>query len=122
MTDEIRDTLVEALDDYTTDQRGDIGMLIRLAAIDAISAKCVSSSETDKAYLHDAMPRVARLASERMDKVRFAAWSCLEMYSRCYGELPNLSRYTLWPHPHVDIYARLIKSQILRLCQRNILN
>lgn len=97
MNYEIRNTLAQGLDDYTTDQRGDIGMIIRLAAIDAVSAKCESTSDADKGFLYDLMPRVVRLAAEKMDKVRFAAWCCLEKFSKSSSELPAWTRSASLP-------------------------
>jgi tubulin-specific chaperone D len=83
-----------ALDDYTIDSRGDIGSLVRLAAIDAITTgwqshvitadegAMSSSPVASKGFSHNALheiilPRMARLSVEKLDKVRYSAWKCL---------------------------------------------
>ena len=65
------------LSDYTIDRRGDIGSLIRLEAIDAtavILKKGLLSISERRAMA----ARICGLAVEKLDKVRFRAWSCLQ--------------------------------------------
>ena len=66
-----------SLQDYTTDERGDIGSLTRLAAIDAVQTSLSHNkipSTNDKTEL---LRSVACLAAEKLDKVRLRAWTCL---------------------------------------------
>ncbi|KAI9765900.1 MAG: hypothetical protein M1840_007041 [Geoglossum simile] len=84
-TPEIDDTLRSALDDYTVDSRGDVGSWIRMEAIDAVSVGWVSGAfrsgnSTSERLVEDVLiSRVARLAAEKLDKVRFKAWKCLRV-------------------------------------------
>jgi len=67
-----------ALDDYTTDQRGDVGSLVRVQAIGVVATawgRGLLGGEDDKRQL---VHRVCRLAAEKLDKVRFHAWLCLQ--------------------------------------------
>ena len=69
--------LIVCLDDYTTDQRGDVGSLVRTAAIDAVSTVL----KRDLLNLSDRQilaAKVCGLAVEKLDKVRWRAWSCLQ--------------------------------------------
>ena len=69
--------LIVCLDDYTTDQRGDVGSLVRTAAIDAVSTVL----KQDLLNLSDRQilaAKVCGLAVEKLDKVRWRAWSCLQ--------------------------------------------
>lgn len=65
--------------DYTNDQRGDIGSLLRIASIDAVESISKSSWDSDTIVL---VERVARLAAERLGKVRSLAWTCLRDWER----------------------------------------
>ena len=70
--------LTAALDDYTTDQRGDVGSLVRIQAIDVVAIAWKNGLlgyEEDKREL---LARVCRLAAEKLDKVRFRAWICIQ--------------------------------------------
>ncbi|MCJ1312592.1 hypothetical protein MMC25_006266 [Agyrium rufum] len=65
-----------ALRDYTTDQRGDIGSLVRLEAIDVVrivTSYSLASEDEVKVLLAG----VAILAGEKLDKVRGGAWQAL---------------------------------------------
>lgn len=67
------------LQDYTTDQRGDIGSLIRLEAVNAVRIAWqhgVAIQETDRTEL---MGLICSLAAEKLDKVRLQAWSCFRI-------------------------------------------
>ena len=67
-----------ALDDYTVDQRGDVGSLVRSQAIDVMTIawrKGLLGEERDKREL---LFRVCRLAAEKLDKFRFHALLCIE--------------------------------------------
>ena len=81
--------LVQFLNDYTTDRRGDIGSLIRMEAIHGVHLVLETRSlvERKEAYVEDLMQCVARLAAEKLDNVRFQAWKCLRMF---WGSNENL--------------------------------
>lgn len=67
------------LDDYTTDQRGDVGSLVRAAAVDAVSTALKRNllNLCDRQVL---AAKVCGLAVEKLDKVRWRAWSCLQSH------------------------------------------
>ena len=77
ITRNLTKALIVCLDDYTTDQRGDVGSLVRIAAVDAVSAvlKKKLLNLCDRQVL---AAKVCGLAVEKLDKVRWRAWSCLQ--------------------------------------------
>lgn len=76
MTSSIIEALQTSLDDYTNDQRGDIGSHLRIAAIEAVDIALLQSllPEESRRIL---ITRLCRLAGEKLDKVRIRAWRCL---------------------------------------------
>ncbi|RMD45121.1 hypothetical protein DV735_g66, partial [Chaetothyriales sp. CBS 134920] len=71
----LRGTLITGLTDYTNDQRGDVGSLLRLQSHEAIEALRAHHAPED--LLGELTPYVARLAAEKLNKVRHRAWHCL---------------------------------------------
>jgi tubulin-specific chaperone D len=88
-----RESMSVALDDYTNDQRGDVGSLVRTTAVHAVSAIVRKSKESpnDKVgrkYMQVLIEKVFRLAGEKLDKLRFEAWKCIEGYLKSNGVHP----------------------------------
>ena len=87
MAPEIADILLSCLNDYTIDRRGDIGSLVRLEAIDAIglalSHHLLSALEPRRSIL----ARICGLAVEKLDKVRYRAWTCLHDHWTFFAEV-----------------------------------
>jgi tubulin-specific chaperone D len=82
--------LCSALDNYTNDQRGDVGSLARFEAVQAVSTllQKTMKQQTGKPTHHNIKPliqRLFRLAGEKLDKLRFAAWKCIEIFLRSVG-------------------------------------
>lgn len=77
MTAEIAVALLSCLNDYTIDRRGDIGSLVRLEAIDAVRVALFHNLLLDLEPRRSILARICGLAVERLDKVRFRAWTCL---------------------------------------------
>ena len=77
ITEDLMKALIVCLDDYTTDQRGDVGSLVRIAAVDAVSTALKKNllNQRDRQRL---AAKVCGLAVEKLDKVRWRAWSCLQ--------------------------------------------
>ncbi|KAI1210810.1 tubulin folding cofactor D C terminal-domain-containing protein [Annulohypoxylon truncatum] len=70
------DIISGGLDDYTTNTRGDIGSHVRLEAIKA--TKTLWDAKTDEEQIIAILfPRILRLASEKLDRVRTEAHSVL---------------------------------------------
>ncbi|OXV05400.1 hypothetical protein Egran_06832 [Elaphomyces granulatus] len=84
---------IRFLDDYTTDRRGDIGSLIRIEAIQAVHTILEKSySSCQLRSMHDLVACLCRLAAEKLDKVRFQAWLCLQNFWLSSIEFPPLQR------------------------------
>ncbi|CAG8960761.1 hypothetical protein HYFRA_00002298 [Hymenoscyphus fraxineus] len=70
----------EGLDDYTTDNRGDVGSHVRIAALRVVEVFGRNLEPSDKrgyAMFHTFVGRILRLASEKLDKVRIEAQKAL---------------------------------------------
>ncbi|EXJ78754.1 hypothetical protein A1O1_09156 [Capronia coronata CBS 617.96] len=110
----IADALYRGLTDYTNDQRGDIGSLLRIQSLEAVDAL-----RANKAALHimdglldTVMPVIVKLAAEKLDNVRFRAWRCLESYWHTRAGMPDLKN--TFPHPE-DISTIPYFQQLLEL-------
>ncbi|KAJ5408904.1 hypothetical protein N7509_002787 [Penicillium cosmopolitanum] len=79
---EIASNVLNFLNDYTTDRRGDIGSLIRVEAIQAaeVLLKQNAGVSPRSQITQDLVGCLCRLASEKLDKVRLQAWICLQGY------------------------------------------
>jgi hypothetical protein len=97
IVDSIVEKIKEFLNDYTTDRRGDIGSSIRMEAIEAVKVilELEVTPHSRRPYLKAMIGHIARLAAEKLDKVRFQAWTCLQMFWESSAEFPPLKRYTL---------------------------
>ena len=86
--------LVEAiqscLEDYTTDQRGDVGSLVRIEAIDVVMLAW-QPKIFDMIKSQAVFPDIVRLAAEKLDKVRLRAWRGLCRIPNI-GDVPGLGR------------------------------
>ena len=76
--------LIACLNDYTTDRRGDIGSLIRLEAIEA-TAIVLKNGLLSMRERKNMAARICGLAVEKLDKVRFRAWTCLRVSWGVFG-------------------------------------
>lgn len=63
--------------DYSIDRRGDIGSLARLEAISAAGV-ALSHELFSPELRRSVLGRLCCLAVEKLDKVRFRAWTCLQ--------------------------------------------
>ncbi|KAK5380395.1 hypothetical protein LTR20_007166 [Exophiala xenobiotica] len=88
----ISDVLCCGLNDYTNDQRGDIGSTLRLQSIETLDAfrNHVDLNRFSDDVLPAVMPFVAKLAAEKLNSVRFRAWKCLEGYWKTNPGLPTM--------------------------------
>lgn len=103
ITGTISQALHACLDDYTTDRRGDVGSLIRLEAIDAtavvLKRRLLSVSERQ-----DMAARICGLAVEKLDKVRFRAWGCLQANWKVFGLGAKPQTYVICCVCYVEFY------------------
>jgi hypothetical protein len=108
--------LTAALTDYTIDQRGDIGSTLRLEAIKATSI-IVNLNQGSKAFapkINRPIQGVAKQAAEKLDKIRFQAWLCLEEYWQKEEGFPGLAR--TYSH-FADVSSKAYYKQLLMLLE-----
>ena len=70
--------LSHCLDDYTTDQRGDVGSLLRLEAVITTDFLLSHHTSLPQNSCELLLSKICRLSVEKLDKVRNRAWSCLQ--------------------------------------------
>ncbi|CAL5870911.1 uncharacterized protein PFLUO_LOCUS5152 [Penicillium psychrofluorescens] len=93
VTDTVANGFLGALNDYTTDRRGDIGSLIRVEAIQAADILLKREPKTSpcSTLTQELVQCLCRLASEKLDKVRLQAWLCLQNFWESASDFPPLS-------------------------------
>ena len=74
----VTNTMIKGLTDYTNDQRGDIGSLLRLQSLEAVDI-LYAVRHTPASSSSPLLPHVTRLSVEKLNKVRHRAWLCLKM-------------------------------------------
>ena len=89
MSHKLIPALETALQDYTMDQRGDIGSILRLEAISVLQEVAMQRERPASKVLNPSLQVLSTLAGEKLDKVRSAAWRC---FSRLWKLLDD--RYT----------------------------
>ncbi|RMZ77388.1 hypothetical protein DV738_g4405, partial [Chaetothyriales sp. CBS 135597] len=113
----LRETLIAGLTDYTNDQRGDVGSLVRLQSLEAIEALRTHQAPED--LLNDLTPYVARLAAEKLNKVRHRAWHCLrgiygeEELPDSFQHLEDVSSQAYYRHLLQLISAKKLQKHLL---------
>lgn len=85
MTATMASALKTCLNDYTTDQRGDVGSLVRVEAIDAVGLALKYDLLGEQEAMRELVARACGLAGEKLDKVRFRAWAILEDQWSVFG-------------------------------------
>jgi len=81
----ICDTVLEGMRDYTIDERGDVGSLVRLQAISCASSIFRRRIQLPEIALQTLRAGVVRLSLEKLDRVRLQA-------ARCRGGLEHAAR------------------------------
>ncbi|PYI15269.1 tubulin-specific chaperone D [Aspergillus violaceofuscus CBS 115571] len=106
ITDRLVNHLVTLLNDYTTDRRGDVGSLVRLEAIQAAGIILPNDSAGRSRVRFQAIVGcLCRLAAEKLDKVRIAAWLCLQRFWETAEEFPPLlNQYDHFSHVSTAAY------------------
>jgi hypothetical protein len=74
------DVLIAGMSDYSNDQRGDVGNLLRLQSLETVEifARKVASERRYNLWIDGLLSHVVKLAGERLTKVRHRAWNCLQ--------------------------------------------
>ncbi|KAI1816509.1 beta-tubulin cofactor d [Poronia punctata] len=93
---EFIDLIIEGLENYTTNARGDIGSHVRLEAIKATKTLW-QTKEDNQELITQLLPHILRLAAEKLDRVRAEAQSTLaviltESESAVFKELSSSSK------------------------------
>lgn len=79
------------LNDYTIDQRGDIGSTLRLKSIETAEAYMIAA-EFSYDSSRPLIQNVARLAVEKLDKLRLQAWLLLQVFWKQQPSFPALKK------------------------------
>ncbi|PYI26361.1 tubulin-specific chaperone D [Aspergillus indologenus CBS 114.80] len=99
ITDSLVNHLVTLLNDYTTDRRGDVGSLVRLEAIQAAGIILPKDAGCSREDFRAIVGCLCRLAAEKLDKVRIAAWLCLQSFWETAEDFPPLlNKYDHFSH------------------------
>ena len=110
----LSNVLQHGLTDYTNDQRGDIGSLLRLQTLKAVDEyqRHRRTDSQSAAVMQDIMPLVVKLSAEKLNNVRFRAWKCLEDYWQTDTTFPAL-RHT-WQYT-TDVSSTEYFQQLMQL-------
>jgi hypothetical protein len=84
VTNKLLDTVYTSSNDYTINEKGDVGSLVRVEAINAV-AMLLGKDLLNKAVKQKFLARICGLAAEKLDKVRWRAWNCLRPYLPAFG-------------------------------------
>lgn len=106
----LRGAVFAGLSDYTINQRGDVGSLLRLCSIDAVLQFQQSGLNEDEAMQF--VKTITKLAAEKLTKVRFAAWNCLKIFWKTH--IPQLEIHDHFDH-QADISSFAYYRQLIEL-------
>ncbi|EHY52837.1 hypothetical protein ABEF95_001024 [Exophiala dermatitidis] len=114
----ISETLYCGLTDYTNDQRGDIGSLLRLQSLEAVDALRSNEeiSQISNRVMETVIPVVVKLAAEKLNSVRFRAWRCLYGFWQTHAAaMPKLTGTFEYPQEvsTEPYYQQLMKLLLL---------
>ena len=82
--DVILERTFDCLGDYTINQKGDVGSLVRVEAINAVLV-LLNEGLVDKDDEQRFVAEVGGLAVEKLDKVRWNAWNCIKSHMSAFG-------------------------------------
>jgi len=84
ITTSILERVIVSLRDYTINEKGDVGSLVRVEAINT-AAVLLDGDLVDEDDKRPLVAILGGLAAERLDKVRWKAWMCLQPHLLAYG-------------------------------------
>jgi tubulin-specific chaperone D len=116
---QLYNALISGLEDYTTDERGDVGSWVRIASIQgltSVSLTLLTLAKSDTMYTEyipanlyqKAIAGILKQGVERLDSVRQQAGEGIVRLLRC--QLPHVSDSNVWTF-HGE---RLFKELLLR--------
>ncbi len=113
---DLQRVLLAALTDYTIDQRGDVGSNLRLEGIKAVQTTLPLSATRllNGEILRKPMQEIAKLSAEKLDKIRFHAWLCLQDYWQKQNAFPPMTNEIVHP---ADVSSPHYFKQLLDLLE-----
>lgn len=90
-TDSIAAAILNGLNDYTIDQRGDIGSTLRLKSIETAEAYTLAVGSSSYS-VRPLIQTMAKLAAEKLDKLRLQAWLLLQVFWKQQPDFPALKK------------------------------
>ncbi|OJD35564.1 beta-tubulin cofactor d [Diplodia corticola] len=107
LNSKIAEALITALNDYTINERGDVGSLVRLEALNAVDSAWKYGLIADLEQEPQILADVTRLSLEKLDKVRLRAALCLQHNGKGYFDTESqLTASGISSH---DYFTRAIK-------------
>lgn len=85
VTGRILDAVYASLGDYTINEKGDVGSLLRIEAINAVTMLLGKNLLDENDTKQKILARTGGLAAEKLDKVRWQAWNCLQPFMLTIG-------------------------------------
>lgn len=82
--DDVLGAIYDSLGDYTVNEKGDVGSLVRMEAISAVTM-LLSKNLLNKSDKEKFAARICGLAAEKLDKIRWQAWNCIQPYLLTFG-------------------------------------
>lgn len=111
---EIHVSLQKALNDYTTDHRGDVGSWVRMEAIQALEDLVTHvPSKLSVEKISPLIGSLVRMAAERLDKVRLQAWKSLRV---CWIALQFTPKIDEALADEMEVSHERYFAQLLLLC------
>ena len=109
--------LISGLDDYTVDDRGDVGSWIRIASIQAltsVSVTLLTLAKTDATYIdyipaepyQKAIAGILKQGVERLDNVRQQAGEGIHCLLKC--PLPSMGDTNPWKFHGEELFIELL--------------
>ena len=121
--------ILTGLNDYTIDERGDVGLLVRLEALLSLKEALKNEAVSRNVLNEDIEAAVVRLAVEKMDKVRTEAATCLILWRKLSFPMHSLAvqkdnfEVQTYKTGTLDIYAvssQAYFEQMLRLLSSDL--
>lgn len=109
--------LISGLDDYTVDERGDVGSWIRIASIQgltSVSVTLLTLAKTDATYIdyipadlyQKAIAGILKQGVERLDSVRQQAGESIHCLLKC--PLPSMGNANPWKFHGEELFIELL--------------
>jgi hypothetical protein len=106
--------LILGLDDYTTDERGDVGSMVRIASIQGLTSVSLTLLRSDTAYFdyipadlyQEAIAGILKQGVERLDNVRQQAGESIIRLLKCPP--PSVDDSNPWKFHGEQLFEELL--------------